>query len=118
MCRCSCNLSKPNQRLQKLIHSISNDTSHRHAAEEPLARKVESQDATALSQQSLQQQTEEQLQELKMLVDLLPSHLRDSLLARADISKVQFRSKMWVLHLNVLNIIFRRSLQGDNCDIQ
>ena len=97
MCRCSCHLSKPNQRLQKLIHSLSNESSHRHAADEPLARKRESQDITAASKQSIhQQQTEEQLQELRMLVDLLPSHLRDSLLARPDISKVKLCTRVFV----------------------
>ena len=85
-CRCFCDLSKPSQRLQRLIHSISSSSSHGQTAKDLL--KHDTTEAGAQQQQLSQLQSEEQLSELRMLVDLLPAHLRESLLSRSDISQV------------------------------
>lgn len=116
-CLCFCDLSKPSQRLQRLIHRVAESSSHEGSCVGDVPSKHgKAQGVQISAKQPLQN---EEMAELQLLVSLLPPHLRETLLSRHDISQVKLLvsdphyslklhiSSVWPLH----SIVFKHIIK-------
>ena len=90
-CRCFADLTKPSQRLQRLIHSAPAEAGHLRGslnAQEVPTPALRGEGQLTESSNISPKQAKEHLRELTLLVGLLPGHLRESLCLNPKFSQV------------------------------